>query len=75
MAQATETYSVPRVGVEDLKQWLEDGTPAPTANDPHATGLTVFPAKRLMVPGETQQLSVLATWSDGRTIRMLLLPR
>jgi hypothetical protein len=50
-----------------LKRWLEDGAPAPAANTPTATGLEVWPAKRVMVPGEQQQISVRAAWSDGRS--------
>jgi hypothetical protein len=49
-----------------LKRWLEDGAPEPTADPPTVTGLEVWPAKRVLVPGEQQQISVRATWSDGR---------
>ncbi len=50
-----------------IRQWLEDGTPTPTAKtDATVTKLEVFPLSRLMVPGEQQQLSITATWSDGR---------
>jgi hypothetical protein len=49
-----------------LKTWLEDGAPEPTAREAHVTGLQVFPAKRVLVPGEQQQLMVRAVWSDGR---------
>ncbi|MFM8273278.1 MAG: DUF1549 domain-containing protein [Gemmata sp.] len=50
-----------------IRQWLEDGAPAPNAKtDPTVTRLEVFPPKRLMVPGEQQQLSITAIWSDGR---------
>jgi hypothetical protein len=51
-----------------LKRWLEDGAPPPSPRDPTVTAIEVWPAKRLMVPGEEQQLLVRATWSDGRTI-------
>jgi hypothetical protein len=51
-----------------LKQWLEEGAPPPGANPPKVTQLTVLPPQRLMQPGEKQQLVVLATWSDGRTV-------
>ncbi|MCS6850397.1 MAG: DUF1549 and DUF1553 domain-containing protein, partial [Gemmataceae bacterium] len=34
---------------------------------PAVVGLEVWPAKRLMVPGENQQILVKATWSDGRS--------
>lgn len=50
-----------------LKQWLADGAPEPVKNDPSVTGLEVFPPKRVMVPGEQQQIIVRAAWSDGRT--------
>ncbi|HXG12421.1 MAG TPA: DUF1549 and DUF1553 domain-containing protein [Gemmataceae bacterium] len=49
-----------------LRQWLEDGAPAPRADDPTVTALEVWPAKRVLVPGEQQQIVVRATWSDGR---------
>lgn len=50
-----------------IKRWLEDGAPAPTAKDPEVTGLQVWPAHRVMVPGETQQILVRASWQDGRS--------
>ncbi|MBA4066464.1 MAG: hypothetical protein C0501_22685 [Isosphaera sp.] len=49
-----------------MRQWLEDGAPAPTAKDPFVTKLEVFPAARVMRPGERQHLAVTAEWSDGR---------
>ncbi len=49
-----------------LLQWLADGAPGPTGNDPYVVSLEVFPPHRLMQPGEQQQLTVTAVWSDGR---------
>jgi hypothetical protein len=50
-----------------IRLWLEDGAPAPNAKaDPEVTKIEIFPPHRIMVPGEQQQLSVTATWSDGR---------
>src|SRR5205814_5855131 len=49
-----------------LKNWLDDGAPEPTDRDPHATTLEAWPTRRLMVPGESQQLIVRAHWSHGR---------
>ncbi|VTR97106.1 DUF1549 and DUF1553 domain-containing protein [Tuwongella immobilis] len=59
-----------------LRQWLEDGAPEPIALPAKEKGkpaeeLTVkellpFPASRVMVPGETQQLAITAVWNDGR---------
>ncbi len=48
-----------------LRGWLEDGAPPPAPNDPPVTALAVWPTKRLMVPGEQQQLLVRATRGDG----------
>ena len=54
-----------------IKAWLEDGAPAPVSpdrkgvGDPEVTKLEIFPESRVMLTGEQQQLSVLATWSDG----------
>src|SRR5262249_1968246 len=50
-----------------LKRWLEDGAPPPSPRDPTVTSMEVWPTKRVMVPGEQQQIIVRATWSDGRT--------
>ena len=49
-----------------LKQWLEDAVPEPTAKDPEVTNLEIWPAKRVMAPGEEQQILVKATWKDGK---------
>ncbi len=50
-----------------IRRWLEDGVPAPTAKDPTVQKVEVWPTARTLVPGETQQLLVRATWTDGRT--------
>lgn len=50
-----------------LQRWLEDGAPEPAASDPHVTALEVWPARRVMVVGEQQQIIVRATWKDGRS--------
>jgi hypothetical protein len=49
-----------------FKRWLEDGVPEPSAKDPETTSIEVWPPRRIMVPGEQQQILVKATWSDGR---------
>lgn len=49
-----------------LKGWLEDGAPAPDPKDATVAALQVWPAQRVVVPGEQQQLIVRAIWSDGR---------
>jgi len=49
-----------------FKRWLEDGAPEPSAKDPEVTSIEVWPARRIMVPGEVQQILVKATWKDGK---------
>jgi hypothetical protein len=58
-----------KVGSRDyqfIKRWLEDGVPEPSAKDPEAAAIEVWPQRRIMVPGEEQQILVKATWKDGR---------
>jgi hypothetical protein len=51
-----------------LRQWLEDGAPGPTTKpEPTVAKLEVFPPKRIVTAGETQQLIVTAVYSDGTT--------
>jgi hypothetical protein len=49
-----------------LREWLQDGSPAPGAKDPVVTRLEIFPPARVMQRGEQQQLAITAVWSDGR---------
>ncbi|MSU78661.1 MAG: DUF1553 domain-containing protein [Gemmataceae bacterium] len=49
-----------------LKRWLGDGTPEPSAKDPEAASLEIWPARRIMVSGEQQQIIVKAKWKDGK---------
>ncbi|MBI1830630.1 MAG: DUF1549 domain-containing protein, partial [Planctomycetes bacterium] len=49
-----------------FKRWLEDGAPEPSLKDPDVTNIEVWPARRIMIPGEQQQLLVKATWKDGK---------
>lgn len=51
---------------ELVRQWLEQGAPAPSDSEPAVTGLTVLPAKRLMEVDQSQRLVVLATFSNGQ---------
>jgi hypothetical protein len=48
-------------------RWLEDGAPEPGAKDPEVKAIEVWPAHRIMVPGEQQLLLVKATWTDGKS--------
>jgi hypothetical protein len=48
-----------------LTLWLEGGAPGPREQDPRVVGLKVYPEHRVMEPGQEQQLTVLAAFSDG----------
>jgi hypothetical protein len=50
-----------------LARWLADGAPEPIAKAPEASSVEVWPAQRIMVPGEQQQILLRATWPDGRS--------
>jgi hypothetical protein len=49
-----------------LRRWLEDGAPAPRPTDPTVSKLEIFPPRRILKPGEQQQLVLRATWSNGK---------
>ena len=50
-----------------FKRWLEDGAPEPSVKDPESQAIEVWPPRRIMVPGERQQIIVKAAWKDGKT--------
>lgn len=52
---------------DTIRRWLEAGAPEPTSKDPVVTALKVTPESGVMQPGQTRQMKVLATWSDGVT--------
>ncbi|MFO1062548.1 MAG: DUF1549 domain-containing protein [Pirellulales bacterium] len=50
-----------------LLRWIEQGMPYGTDKDPVLTGITVLPTERMMNKNAEQQLTVVATYSDGST--------
>jgi hypothetical protein len=48
-----------------IVRWMEQGSPAGNPDDPRPTGISVFPAERLLAPESAQQLQVTAQYSDG----------
>ncbi|MEX0714799.1 MAG: DUF1549 and DUF1553 domain-containing protein, partial [Pirellulales bacterium] len=51
-----------------LRAWLSADAPAgPKPQEPKASSIQVLPGRRVGQPGFTQQLQVLATYSDGKT--------
>lgn len=61
-----ERFRVGSRAYETLRRWLEDGAPAPAAKAPEVVALEVWPPRRRMTLGATQQLLVRATWADGK---------
>jgi hypothetical protein len=55
------------VDYQILEAWLAAGAPAPAADPPTITALTVTPSRRVGHAGFTQQLRVEARYSDGAT--------
>lgn len=50
-----------------LVQWIEQGMPYGTDNDPSVVGIKCIPETRVMQRKSQQQISVIATYSDGTT--------
>ena len=55
------------VDYELLKTWLAGGAAGPRADEPQVKSLRVYPPRRVGQSGMTQQLQVLADYSDGKT--------
>jgi hypothetical protein len=50
---------------EVFRQWIAAGTPASAPDAPRVSRLRVVPGDRVMQPAETQQIAVLAEYTDG----------
>jgi hypothetical protein len=50
---------------EMFVSWLTEGAPWTLDNEPQIKALKVFPDRRILTKGETQQLQVTALFSDG----------
>ena len=50
-----------------LYRWIEQGMPYGSPEDPVVTGIQCLPQGRVMDRGSDQQITVLATYSDGTT--------
>ena len=48
-----------------VKRWIAQGMPYGSEKDPYVTRIEVFPKERTLQPNATQQLKVLAHFSDG----------
>lgn len=52
---------------ETIRSWIVGGMPRDPTGTPALESLAISPSERSMVPGETQQVAVLARYSDGST--------
>ncbi len=52
---------------EVLRRWIANGAPASAPDVPKVTRIRVLPTDRVLKPGQTQQMVVLADYSDGST--------
>lgn len=50
-----------------IASWIAAGTPAPEKNDARLDHLEVFPPQAVLKPGDSQQLVVVAHFTDGHT--------
>ena len=50
-----------------LVRWIVDGMPGPDQNSVKLTGLEWFPKQIILRPGQTQAISVIASYSNGTT--------
>jgi hypothetical protein len=50
-----------------LRAWIVAGMPRDPQGTPPLKSLAIAPVERLMAPGESQQLAVVATYADGST--------
>ncbi len=50
---------------DTLFRWISMGSPLGSANDPHITAIQITPHSSQLTMGQTQRLTVKATFSDG----------
>jgi hypothetical protein len=48
-----------------IYRWIASGAPRDIPEEPTLVGVSLFPAERLLQPGETQRILVTAYYSDG----------
>ncbi len=53
------------IDYETVRRWIQLGAPRQIDEEPVLESIEIFPTDRVMVPEETQQLVVIATYSDG----------
>lgn len=52
---------------EKIVRWIEGGAPRVDPTDPELTRVTILPEPHSLAPGQSEQLQVIAHYSDGTT--------
>ena len=60
-------FEVGSIDYQVLAEWIASGTPGPKPDEPRIQSIQILPEHFLTAPGHTQQLSVLAKFTDGHT--------
>ena len=60
-------FDVNSAAYRTLARWIADGMPGPDQNSVKLTGLEWFPKQITLRPGQTQAISVIASYSNGTT--------
>ncbi len=60
-------FEMGSIDYQVLAEWIASGTPGPKPDEPRIENIQILPDHFLTTPGKTQQLSVLAKFSDGHT--------
>jgi hypothetical protein len=60
-------FEVGSIDYRVLSEWIAAGTPGPKESDPRIRDIEILPENVLLKPGDSQQLLVRATFSDGHT--------
>ncbi|MDB6113026.1 MAG: hypothetical protein JWR69_4776 [Pedosphaera sp.] len=60
-------FEVGSIDYQVLSEWIAAGIPGPKANEPRIQSIEILPEHFITSPGLTQQLSVLAHFTDGHT--------
>jgi len=62
-----ERFKVDSPEYRILSGWIAEGTPAPAAEDPRIQTIELIPNHVILKPGDSQQVLVMAHFSDGTT--------
>ncbi|MDB6126012.1 MAG: hypothetical protein JWQ71_5005 [Pedosphaera sp.] len=60
-------FEVGSIDYQVLSEWIAAGTPGPKKDEPRIERIEILPEHFISQPGSTQQLSVLAYFTDGHT--------